>query len=69
MRNDEVASLGTHWSIRLFGWLMPVLMLAAIVLTANHYIFDGLAGGVIALLSLLAAYRLAGRSVSARKLR
>ncbi|MER7251380.1 phosphatase PAP2 family protein [Kribbella sp. NPDC000426] len=58
-----VASLGTHWSIRLFGWLMPVLMLTAIVLTANHYIFDGLAGGVIALLSLLAAYRLAGPKV------
>ncbi|MFI5696440.1 phosphatase PAP2 family protein [Kribbella sp. NPDC051586] len=64
-----VASLGTHWSIRLFGWLMPVLMFAAIVLTANHYIFDGFAGGTIALLSLLIAYRLAKKPLSARRLR
>ena len=49
--------------MRLFGWLMPVLMLAAIVLTANHYLFDGLVGGVIALLSLFVVSRLgsAGR--------
>ncbi len=47
-----VASLAGHRIMRLFGWLMPVLMLAAIVLTANHYLFDGLVGGVIALLSL-----------------
>jgi PAP2 superfamily protein len=58
-----VAGLAGHPILRLFGWLMPVLMLAAIVLTANHYLFDGLVGGVIALLSLLAVSRLgsAGR--------
>ncbi|HET6740242.1 MAG TPA: phosphatase PAP2 family protein, partial [Kribbella sp.] len=64
-----VASLGTHWVIRLFGWLMPVLMLAAIVLTANHYVFDGVVGGTIALLCLLIAYRFARKPVSARRLR
>ena len=52
-----VAGLAGHWSMRLFGWLMPVLMLAAIVLTANHYLFDGLVGGLIALLSLWAVNR------------
>jgi hypothetical protein len=58
-----VASLAGHRIMRLFGWLMPVLMLAAIVLTANHYLFDGLAGGLIALLSLFVVNRIdsAGR--------
>ena len=58
-----VASLAGHRILRLFGWMMPVLMLAAIVLTANHYLFDGLVGGVIALLSLFVVSRLgsAGR--------
>ena len=54
------AGLAGHWLARLFGWLMPLLMLAAIVLTANHYLFDGLAGGVIALFGLLAATWLTG---------
>ena len=40
---------------------MPPAMLAAIVLTANHYLLDGIAGGVIALLALLAATWLARR--------
>jgi hypothetical protein len=64
-----VASVGTHWIVRLFGWLMPILMFAAIVLTANHYLFDGVAGGAISLLSLMVAYRFASKSVSARRLR
>ncbi|TCO20302.1 PAP2 superfamily protein [Kribbella steppae] len=55
------ASLAGHWLGRLFGWLMPPVMLASIVLTANHYLFDALAGGTIALLALLAATRLADR--------
>jgi hypothetical protein len=64
-----VASLGGHWIIRLFGWLMPILMFAAIVLTANHYIVDGVAGGVIALLGLLVAHRLARKPRWVRRLR
>ncbi|MFG1813543.1 phosphatase PAP2 family protein [Kribbella sp. NPDC049174] len=55
------ASLAGHWIGRMFGWLMPVAMLASIVLTANHYLVDGLAGGAIALFALLVAARLAGR--------
>jgi hypothetical protein len=53
------ATVNRHRIPRLFGWLMPPAMLAAIVLTANHYLFDGLVGGSIALLALLAATRLA----------
>jgi hypothetical protein len=55
------AGLAGHPLARLFGWLMPPAMLAAIVLTANHYLFDGIAGGAIALIGLLAASRLARR--------
>jgi hypothetical protein len=55
------ASLAGHWIARLFGWLMPPAMLASIVLTANHYLLDGLIGGAVALLALLAASRLADR--------
>ena len=42
-----VASLAGHRIMRLLGWLMPVLMLAAIVLTANHYLLDVVVGGSI----------------------
>jgi hypothetical protein len=43
---------------RIFGWVMPPLMFAAIVLTANHYILDGLAGGSLATLGLVVSSRL-----------
>ena len=39
--------------IKLLGILMPVAMFFAIVFTSNHYILDGLAGGVLVLMSLL----------------
>jgi hypothetical protein len=42
---------GNRWT-RLFGWLMPPLMFAAIVLTANHYLLDGVAGGALAMLGV-----------------
>jgi hypothetical protein len=37
---------------RLFGYIMPVMMYLGIVLTANHYLLDGIAGGVLVLGSL-----------------
>jgi hypothetical protein len=37
---------------RAFGVAMPLLMFSSIVLTANHYIIDGLAGGALVLLAL-----------------
>jgi hypothetical protein len=49
--------------VRMFGLLMPVLMLAAIVLTANHYILDAAAGAAVALLGLWSAQRLFARGV------
>lgn len=40
------------WYAKAAGLLMPLLMLAAIVFTANHYILDAVAGIAIALASL-----------------
>jgi hypothetical protein len=37
-----------------FGYVMPVGMFLAIVLTGNHYFLDGVAGGALATASLLA---------------
>ncbi|MDQ3044285.1 MAG: phosphatase PAP2 family protein [Chloroflexota bacterium] len=50
---------------RLFGALMPVVMFAAIILTANHYFVDGLAGMIVAVTGLGLASRIAeyGRRV------
>jgi hypothetical protein len=55
------AGLAGHWLARLFGWLMSLARLAAIVLTANHYLFDAVAGAIIALLGLLLAVLLSKR--------
>ena len=41
---------------RVIGVLLPVAMLAAVVLTANHYLVDTVAGGTIALIALRGAY-------------
>ena len=46
------------WYAKAFGLLMPLLMMAGIVLTANHYILDGILGGAIALAALWMAGRL-----------
>lgn len=45
-------------AIRAFGLIMPMLMFVSIVLTANHYVVDGLAGGALALASLLVVSKL-----------
>jgi hypothetical protein len=41
--------------VRAFGAVVPSLMAAAIVVTANHYIFDAVAGGAVALTGLALA--------------
>ncbi len=43
----------------------PLLMASAVVLTANHYVFDVLAGSTVALVGLAAASLLACRPVAA----
>jgi hypothetical protein len=48
-------ALVRHSQSRVFkaiGVALPIVMFASIVLTANHYIIDGLAGGTLALIGL-----------------
>ena len=40
------------WYARAFGLLMPLMMFAAVVLTANHYIIDAIVGGIIAMAAI-----------------
>jgi len=47
-----VASAASTVLLRWVGRMMPVLMWAAVVLTANHYIVDGVAGAALALVGL-----------------
>ncbi len=42
----------SSWYVRAFGLLVPVIMLAGVILTANHYVLDTAVGGTIALTSL-----------------
>ncbi|HXK34611.1 MAG TPA: phosphatase PAP2 family protein [Dehalococcoidia bacterium] len=46
------------WS---FAVIMPVVMFFAVVLTANHYILDAVAGAVVALAGLLIAWAMRNR--------
>ena len=51
-----LVAVATTWLIRMIGCLMPMLMAAATIVTANHYVLDvlvgaafGLAGWIVAL--------------------
>ena len=48
-------------AVRLIGVLLPMAMVAAVVLTANHYLVDGVLGAIVALTGLALAERLAAR--------
>jgi PAP2 superfamily protein len=41
--------------LRLLAPFLPIAMLLSVVITANHYVVDAVAGGVVALISLQAA--------------
>ena len=51
-----------HRLARAFGWLSPIAMTIAVVLTANHYVIDAILGSIVALVGLLVATRLARRA-------
>lgn len=51
---------------KIFGIAMPVLMMIATIVTANHYILDGVVGSAIALAGLAAAWRLSGQETETR---
>ena len=56
--------------LRWVGCMMPVLMGIAVVLTANHYLVDGIAGAGLALVGLGVAvwYERSGEQLAARQL-
>lgn len=56
-----VVSVAGHGLLRLLGMVMPVVMACAVILTANHYLVDIAAGGVVAMTGLVAARAWAGR--------
>jgi hypothetical protein len=53
-----LATRSTNRLVKAFGIILPLAMFAATVLTANHYLADGLVGAVVALTGLAAARRL-----------
>jgi hypothetical protein len=48
---------GRHLAVRVIGVLLPMLMLAAVLTTANHYVLDAAAGTGLVLLALVIARR------------
>ena len=50
-----LARHATNPLFKLLGVIMPIAMFLAIVSTGNHYIIDGLAGAMVALIALMAA--------------
>ncbi len=46
-----------HRVVKILGVVTPILMIAAVVLTANHYILDAVAGAAVALIGLAVATR------------
>ena len=65
-----VATAASSLLLRWIGRLMPVLMAIAVVLTANHYLVDGIAGAALALVGLAVAiwYERHGEQIAATQL-
>jgi hypothetical protein len=60
-----VRCASTRWA-RTFGYLMPLLMWVATILTANHYMIDGVVGAAVALTGLGIAIWLERRQATRR---
>ncbi len=61
-----LATQARHRIVRYVGIILPVLMISATVLTANHYIMDGIVGMSLATFGLFAARFLNGFSIRPR---
>ena len=53
-----IAAHASRRALKAVGYLLPVLMVLAIVLTANHYFMDAVVGSAVALVGLVAAQQL-----------
>jgi hypothetical protein len=54
-----VYRMARHRAVRAFSAVLPVLMAIAVVVTANHYVIDGLVGAIVAVSGLFLAHVLA----------
>ena len=59
---------GRSLVVRVVGVLLPLAMVAAVVLTANHYVIDAVIGAAVALTGLAVAERLQSRGRAAAEL-
>ncbi len=48
---------GVNRAARVFGVVSPALMFAAVVLTGNHYVIDGVLGAAVAVIGLIVSLR------------
>lgn len=55
-----IVRCATSWWARGFGLLMPLVMYLSTIVTANHYLLDGVAGSAVALLGLALAWQISG---------
>jgi hypothetical protein len=53
-----VLTVATHTIPRIFAALSPLAMILAVVLTANHYVIDAVAGIIVAMIGLAVAQRI-----------
>ena len=56
-----VYTYARHVAVRIAGLALPVLMVSAVLLTANHYIIDVAVGAALVLVSMAAARRIERR--------
>ncbi len=62
-----LVDVSRNWWVRAFAVLFPTLMFFSIVLTANHFIFDALIGGLVVILAIMLAFQLEGFRLGARQ--
>lgn len=56
-----VYTYARHLAVRIAGLALPVLMVSAVLLTANHYVIDAAVGAALVLASMAAARRIERR--------
>jgi hypothetical protein len=61
-----VYTYARHVAVRIAGLALPVLMVSAVLLTANHYIIDVAVGAALVLASMAAARRIERRRAGSK---
>jgi hypothetical protein len=61
-----VYTYARHLAVRIAGLALPVLMVSAVLLTANHYVIDAAVGAALVLASMATARRIERRTSSSK---